>query len=98
MIIDSVSPLPTLNGPAFTMDVYGSGFVPGVMVMVPGGTFFSTIFVNSNHVSAAVPANAFTTSSATLYVYLADPPNCHNQYCNLGFWSNSFIVQVQPAP
>ena len=98
MVIDSVSPLPTLNGPAFTMRVNGSGFLRGVAVMEPGGIFFSTTFIDSGHLDAAIPANAFTNSTTTIYVYLANPPNCTNQYCDLGYWSNAFQVQAQPAP
>jgi hypothetical protein len=98
MVITSVSPLPTVNNSAFTMQVTGSGFLQGAMVMEAGGIFFPTTFIDSGHVSAAVPANAFTTSRATIYVYLDKPPNCMNQYCNLGYWSNAYDIQVQPGP
>jgi hypothetical protein len=80
------------------MQVTGSGFLPGVTVLEPGGIFFPTTFIDSGHLSADIPANAFTTSTATIYVYLANPPNCKNQYCDLGYWSNAFEIQVQPGP
>ena len=102
LVIHSVSPVPTVNGPAFTMDVYGSGFVSGVVVLVEGSSlpspFVPTTFVDSTHLTAAIPANAYTApTGGFIYVYLANPPNCTNQYCNLGLWSNAFDFQVQPG-
>jgi hypothetical protein len=102
LVIHSASPIPTVNGSAFTMDVYGSGFVSGVVVLVEGSSlpspFVPTTFVDSTHLTAAIPANAYTApTGGFIYVYLANPPNCTNQYCNLGLWSNAFDFQVQPG-
>lgn len=103
LVINSASPVPTVNGPSFTMDVYGSGFVSGVTVLLEGSNlqspFVPTTFINSTHLTATIPANAFTTpTGGYIYVYLANPPNCTNQYCDLGLWSNTFNFQVQPGP
>jgi hypothetical protein len=99
MVITAVSPLPTLNNPAFTMDVYGSGFLPNAMVLIND---FSgrvpTTFIDATHLSAAVPANTFTIPYPIIYVYSPTVPNCNNQYCGLGYWSNAFTIQVQPGP
>ena len=81
LVIHSVSPAPNVNCPAFTMDVYGSGFVSGVVVLVEGGSlpspFVSTTFIDSTHLTAAIPANAYTApTGGHIYVYLANPPNC----------------------
>jgi hypothetical protein len=102
MVIDSVSPLPTMNNPAFTMDMYGSGFLSNAVVLVEGssgpGPQAPTTFINITHLTAAIPANAFTIPVALIYIYSPTVPNCSNQYCNLGYWSNAFQVQVQPGP
>jgi hypothetical protein len=102
LVIHSASPTPTANGPAFTMDVYGSGFVPGVAVLLEGSSlpspFVPTTFIDSTHLTATIPANAYTApTGGYIYVYLANPPNCTNQYCGQGLWSNIFSFQVQPG-
>ena len=102
MVITSVSPLPILNNPAFTMDVYGSGFLSNAVVLIYGNGVSlpqaPTTFINSTHLSAAIPANAFTIPAPFIYVYSPTVPNCSNQYCGLGYWSNAFQIQLQPGP
>ena len=100
MVIQSVSPLPRLNNPAFTMQVYGSGFISSAVVMVTAGNNgglaqVPTTYIDARHLTADIPANVFTIPVATIYGYVANPPNCTNQYCNLGWWSNAFQVQEQ---
>lgn len=102
MVIKSVSPTPTANSAQFIMDVYGAGFVSKSQVLITNvsdstSPFVATTFVDSGHLTAVVPANFFPTPGAgvIIYVYLANPPNCTNQYCDLGEWSNAYTVQVQ---
>jgi hypothetical protein len=101
LVINSASPIPTVNGQAFTMDVYGSGFVSGVTVLLEGSSlpspFVATTFIDSTHLTATIPANAYPAPTGGYNVYLANPPNCTNQYCDLGLWSNAFNFQVQPG-
>jgi hypothetical protein len=97
--ISSVSPIPTVNGPAFTMDVYGTGFVQKSAVFLLGSNLSSnalpTTFIDSTHLTAAVPANAFTSPAAG-QVFVSEPssPSCANQYCGLGVFSNFFNFGV----
>lgn len=102
MVITSVSPLPTLNNPAFTMDVLGSGFLSNAVVLINGSSGpllqVPTAFIDSTHLTAAVPTNAFAIPAPFIYVYSPTVPNCSNQYCGLGYWSNAFQIQLQPGP
>jgi hypothetical protein len=98
--ITKVSAFPTLNGPAFTIDVYGTGFVPGSAVFMQGSSLSSaalaTTFIDSTHLTATVPANAFTSpNSGEVFVSQPSPPGCNNQYCGLGVLSNFIYFSVQ---
>jgi len=98
--ITTVAPFPTVNGPAFTMNVYGTGFVPGAGVFMQGSSLTSaslaTTFIDSTHLTAAVPADAFTApASGQIFVSQPAPPSCNNQYCGLGVFSNFVNFGVQ---
>jgi len=90
------------NNPAFTMDVLGSGFLSNAVVLINGSSGpllqVPTAFIDSTHLTAAVPTNAFAIPAPFIYVYSPTVPNCSNQYCGLGYWSNAFQIQLQPGP
>src|ERR1700720_3082487 len=61
-VISALSPNSSAQGgPAFTLSVVGSNFVPGATVQLNGGSL-NTTFTNSTLVTAAVPASALSTS------------------------------------
>lgn len=105
--ITTVSPIPTVNGPAFTMDVYGTGFVSGAAVFLSGSNLSSnalpTTFIDSTHLTAAVQADAFTSpAGAQIFVSQPFPPSCWSsgslsQYCGLGQFSNFINFGVDYA-
>jgi len=96
--LDSVTPLPTMNNPAFTMTVNGSGFIAGAMLLVGGGSGpvlqLPTTVVSPVQLTAAIPADTFTISQATFQIYSPNPP-CNNQYCN-SRWSGILSITVSP--
>src|SRR5690242_15214816 len=61
------------GGPAFTMKVTGTGFVPGSTVLWNGGVR-STTFVNSSKLTAAIQASDIATAgTATITVVSPGP-------------------------
>jgi hypothetical protein len=98
IMLNSVSPLPTMNNPAFTMTVNGSGFIAGAMLLVGGSTGpvlqLQTTVVSPVKLTAAIQANAFTISEATFQIYSPNTP-CNNQYCS-SQWSGILSVPVSP--
>ena len=99
--LDSVSPLPTANGPAFNMQVNGEGFAPGATLQITQGTVngqLITTFVSDKQLVVAIPANAFPFPETVMaWVYSPNTP-CFNQYCSLTVYSNQIQIQVQPGP
>ena len=98
IMLNSVSPLPTMNNPGFTMTVNGSGFIAGAVLLVGGGTGpvlqLQTTVVSPVQLTAATPANTFTISEATFQIYSPNTP-CTNQYCNS---QCSAILSVPVSP
>jgi hypothetical protein len=98
MVIKSVSLTAVPDGSSYTMEVYGSGFLSDAVVLVENSVdaspFVPTTFVDSTHLTATVPATTIGNSGFTIYVYSATVPNCSDQYCDLGYWSNLFIGEV----
>jgi hypothetical protein len=86
------------------MDVYGTGFVSGAVVFLLGSnlsyTALPTTFIDSTHLTAGVPADAFTSpAAAQVFVNQPNPPSCWtmsslSQYCGLGQFSNYINFRV----
>jgi hypothetical protein len=95
--IDSISPQPTVNGPAFTMQVNGSGFVPGTnlyFVAGPVSGFITVTQVTDTQLTVSFPADAFPSN--TQYAIQAYSPitPCGNQYCG-NRYSNFFWIDLR---
>jgi hypothetical protein len=88
--LDSVSPLPTANGPTFNMQVNGEGFAPAATLQITQGTVNGqpiTTFVSDKQLVVAIPANAFPFAETVMaWVYSPNTP-CFNQYCSLTVYS-----------
>jgi uncharacterized protein (TIGR03437 family) len=70
--VSSLSPNSAIaGGPAFTLTVSGSGFVPGSTAQW-NGSALSTVFVSATQLTASVPAN-LTASPGTANVAVVNP-------------------------
>ena len=88
-VITSISPTgAAVGGPAFTLTVNGTGFVPGAVVSF-NSTALTTSFVSATQVTAGVPASLIATPG-TAQITLSNPG---------GAMSNAVTLTVQaPVP
>lgn len=93
VVADRAEPRQITNGESRTITVYGSGFSPSTAVRLGGFGILLTSLVNSNAVTAEVPA---IISSGTYNVRIVDPSCDEISYSNQD--RLKLVVNAAPSP